>query len=308
MHLSGAFVAAMAIGVAMPSAAQEVHPKHWGYTGEVGPDHWQQFGSDFGACHDGKNQSPVDLSRFIEAQLPPIAFDYAPGGHQVVNNGHAIQVDYAPGSRITVDGTDFALKQFHFHSPSENTIDGKSFPMEAHFVHSDAKGNLAVVALLFEEGASNQVLEQVWPLVPKDEDDKAEIAPAVAAADLIGRGAVGRHLLGGRLEDGAGVVADHPVGVVEAEVQVEELALDAFLVDQERVVVIALDVDDEEVLAREQDVATEQVGAPVRVVHLGEVDLLDHVVGIVDDEEGRVPVVAVIGLDDATRRGGCERE
>jgi carbonic anhydrase len=186
MHLSGAFVAAMAIGVAMPSAAQEVHPKHWGYTGEVGPDHWQQFGSDFGACHDGKNQSPVDLSRFIEAQLPPIAFDYAPGGHQVVNNGHAIQVDYAPGSRITVDGTDFALKQFHFHSPSENTINGKSFPMEAHFVHSDAKGNLAVVALLFEEGASNQVLEQVWPLVPKDEDDKAEIAPAVAAADLIG--------------------------------------------------------------------------------------------------------------------------
>lgn len=170
----------------MPAAAQEgAHPPHWGYAGEVGPEHWAEFESDFGACSSGRNQSPVDLSNFIEAELPPIAFDYKPGGHEVVNNGHAVQVNYNAGSSITIDSTVFELKQFHFHSPSENTINGESFPMEAHFVHADAKGNLAVVALMFREGASNKVLEKVWPQVPQDEEDKASLATPVAAAELL---------------------------------------------------------------------------------------------------------------------------
>jgi carbonic anhydrase len=84
-----------------------------------------------------------------------------------------------------VDGADFELKQFHFHSPSENTIKGRSFPMEAHFVHADAKGNLAVVALMFEESASNKLLEQVWPHVPKVENGKTELDPLVSANDLL---------------------------------------------------------------------------------------------------------------------------
>jgi carbonic anhydrase len=79
----------------------------------------------------------------------------------------------------------FELKQVHFHSPSENTIDGKSFPMEAHFVHADAKGNLAVLALMFEEGASNAVLEKVWPKVPLAENGQAALSPAIDAADLL---------------------------------------------------------------------------------------------------------------------------
>ena len=186
MKMQSRLVVLLLASAALSSTAQEGgHPKHWGYAGEVGPEHWAEFESDFGECNSGRNQSPIDLHNFIEADLPRIAFDYKPGGHQVVNNGHAIQVDYNPGSKITVDGTDFALKQFHFHSPSENTVKTKSFPMEAHFVHADTKGNLAVVALMFEEGASNKLLEQVWPLVPKSENDKAELATLVSAADLL---------------------------------------------------------------------------------------------------------------------------
>ncbi|WP_368564674.1 carbonic anhydrase [Pseudoxanthomonas sp. UTMC 1351] len=181
-RLAGLLLASLALS----STAQEGgHPKHWGYAGEVGPEHWAEFESDFGECNSGRNQSPIDLSNFIEAELPKIAFDYKPGGHEVVNNGHAIQVNYNPGSKITVDGTDFALKQFHFHSPSENTVKTKSFPMEAHFVHADAKGNLAVVALMFEEGASNKLLERVWPSVPKVENGKAELSTPVSASDLL---------------------------------------------------------------------------------------------------------------------------
>ena len=125
---------------------------HWDYTGQRGPGHWASLDPKFAACA-GRNQSPVDLDHFIEAELPPIAFDYKVGGHDVVNNGHTIQVDYDAGSSISIDNDAFELKQFHFHAPSENHIDGKSFPIEAHFVHADAQGNLAVVAVMFVQGA-----------------------------------------------------------------------------------------------------------------------------------------------------------
>src|SRR5688572_18398943 len=178
-----AALAAASLGIATAQEAE--HAPHWGYSGEVGPEHWAEFEADFGACSSGRNQSPIDLDDFIEAELPPIKFDYKPGGREVVNNGHAIQVNYSPGSSIAVDFTVFALKQFNFHAPSENTINGKSFPLEAHFVHADAKGNLAVVALMFEAGDSNKVLEQVWPQVPESEDDEQPLTPQVAAVDLL---------------------------------------------------------------------------------------------------------------------------
>ncbi|TYT25935.1 carbonic anhydrase family protein [Luteimonas viscosa] len=170
-----------------PAVAQEgAHPPHWGYAGEVGPEHWSEFESDFGTCSSGRNQSPIDLANFIQAELAPIRFDYRPGGgYQVVNNGHAVQVDHRTGSSITVDDTVFELKQFHFHSPSENTIAGRSYPMEAHFVHVDDKGNLAVVALMFEEGAGNPLLDRVWPQVPLAVDGRAPLEPGASADDLL---------------------------------------------------------------------------------------------------------------------------
>lgn len=178
--------AALLASFSLSTAAEETgHPAHWGYAGEVGPDHWAQFESDFGTCSSGRNQSPIDLAGFINADLPGIGFNYKPGGNQVVNNGHAIQINYSPGSSITVDSTAFELKQVHFHSPSENTINGRSFPMEAHFVHADAKGNLAVVALMFEEGGSNRVLEKVWPKVPLAENGQETLSPVVDASELL---------------------------------------------------------------------------------------------------------------------------
>ena len=169
----------------MSTAAQQAdHPPHWDYAGEVGPEHWAEFGMGFAAC-SGRNQSPVNLANFIEAELPPIAFDYKVGGNEVVNNGHSIQINYSPGSRLTVDDIAFELKQVHFHSPSEHHLNGKSFPIEAHFVHADADGNLAVVALLVEQGDGNEALSRVWTSMPGEEGDKQPIAPAFAATDLL---------------------------------------------------------------------------------------------------------------------------
>lgn len=148
--------------------AHAAHP-HWAYDGAEGPAHWGEMEAAFSTCTTGKNQSPINLTDFVKAELAPIKFDYKSGGDSIVNNGHTVQVHYAPGSTITLNGHTFEVKQFHVHSPSENQINGKSFPMEAHFVHADVNGNLAVVAVMFEEGKTNPELEKAWKSMPHEE-------------------------------------------------------------------------------------------------------------------------------------------
>jgi carbonic anhydrase len=131
------------------------------------------------------NQSPIDLTGLIEAELAPVQFDYKPGGSEVLNNGHTVQVTYAPGSKITLDGREFELKQFHFHAPSENHIEGRSYPMEGHLVHADKDGNLAVVAVMFEEGAANAALTTSWAEMPEKAGQKRRIAEPVSAEGLL---------------------------------------------------------------------------------------------------------------------------
>jgi carbonic anhydrase len=159
-------------GVSHGAGEQPGHGTHWGYKGDIGPAKWAALKPEFGAC-TGKNQSPVNITGTIEAELKPVQFGYKAGGTAVVNNGHTIQVNYEAGSAITVDGISFELKQFHFHAPSENQINGKSFPLEGHLVHADKDGNLAVVAVVFDEGKANSVIGAAWAQMPKKEGEAA---------------------------------------------------------------------------------------------------------------------------------------
>jgi carbonic anhydrase len=163
-------------------AAGAENKLHWAYSGPEGPDHWAKLTLEYSACA-GQNQSPVDLSGFIDADLETIEFDYQPGGNEILNNGHAVQVNYAPGSRIAVEGHTFALKQFHFHAPSENHINGRSFPMEGHLVHADEAGKLAVVAVMFTEGDANQILAAAWAEMPRIGEKRA--LPSLSAEGIL---------------------------------------------------------------------------------------------------------------------------
>lgn len=99
-------------------------------------EHWGELADANKACAIGKNQSPIDLNskHAIKAQLSPLTLAYKAGGNEVLNNSHTIQVSYAPGSTLTLDGQAFELKQFHFHAPSENQIDITVLP------HGSASG------------------------------------------------------------------------------------------------------------------------------------------------------------------------
>ena len=83
-------------------------------------------------------------------------------------------INYAPGSFIRVGDKQYELKQFHFHRPSEEKVNGKTYEMVAHLVHADKDGNLAVVAVLLQKGADNQLAHQVWDSVPA-EKEKEEV-------------------------------------------------------------------------------------------------------------------------------------
>lgn len=160
---------------------------HWDYaeTGAEGPGNWGTLDPTFSMCSDGRNQSPVDLSGMVESDLPFIRFNYTKGGSEVLNNGHTIQVNYQPGSTITVAGATFELKQFHFHSPSENTIQGQAYPLEAHFVHADGDGNLAVVAVMYRTGELNDELEKAWSMMPEAAGEKKALSAMVSGMALL---------------------------------------------------------------------------------------------------------------------------
>jgi carbonic anhydrase len=147
-------------------------------------EHWATLSPEFGAC-GGQNQSPIDLTGFIAAELPPIAFNYQAAGHEVLNNGHTVQVNYKTGSSIVVDGIQFELIQYHFHAPSENHIDGQSFPMEVHLVHASGGGNLAVVSVMFREGAENTALDPAWSQMPRHAGDKHPLSTSASAEALL---------------------------------------------------------------------------------------------------------------------------
>ncbi|HEU4647799.1 MAG TPA: carbonic anhydrase family protein [Gemmatimonadales bacterium] len=159
---------------------------HWGYEGDAGPQHWGDLEPDYAACKSGTHQSPIDIRNPQRTGLPQLTFDYHPVPLKIINNGHSIQVDYAPGSFITVGTRKYQLIQFHFHHPSEETINGHAYDMVAHLVHRDADGHLAVVAVLFKQGHANPLIQRLWDHLPMIVGSEMAVdSVRVSAADLL---------------------------------------------------------------------------------------------------------------------------
>jgi len=174
-----------AIVLLLSSAAYASQGTHWDYSGAKGPEYWGKLDPDFSACSEGKNQSPINLTGFIESDLKPVGIDYKAGGKEIINNGHSIQVNYTPGSKLSVDGREFELKQYHFHAPSENHINGKSYPMEAHLVHADENGDLAVIAVMFVEGQANQSISDAWSHMPEKGGERRSLPSGISAEGIL---------------------------------------------------------------------------------------------------------------------------
>lgn len=154
---------------------------HWEYEH---PD-WQNEG--FGDC-GGKVQSPInfDTSRTIKAQLSDVITSYQPFKMKIVDNGHTLQVNTPNNLKIQLNGTEFTLKQFHFHRHSEHHINGNASEMELHLVHVDeVTGNITVLGILLEKGAENALIEQVLNNVPVNKKEEVVTAVELNLRDIL---------------------------------------------------------------------------------------------------------------------------
>jgi len=168
------------------SAAQEAHPPHWDYSGPEDPSHWGKLDPSYAACSLGQTQSPINITHAKPAVLPTLKLDYQAIPLNIIDNGHTIQVNYTPGSTLTVGDKIYTLKQFHFHHPSEEHVNSKGVPLVAHLVHADANGHLAVVAVLFEQGNANPLIDTLWKNIPSQKEKAQDISSvSIQVQDLL---------------------------------------------------------------------------------------------------------------------------
>ncbi len=158
----------------------------WSYSEKTGPEYWGDLKPEYKICKIGKNQSPIDISGAVSATLTPVNIYYDIKAKTFLNNGHTLKAEMKDGAKLYIDGKEFRLLQFHFHTPSENTINGEYFPMEGHFVHSTKNGELAVVSVMFKIGRHNPAMQKLINNMPKHAGEKKNICSAnLKAKDLL---------------------------------------------------------------------------------------------------------------------------
>ena len=161
--------AAQAEAYPPPPQPAQAHGVHWEYEGSTGPERWGDLSEEFKACKVGHMQSPVDLGGADIKGSFTVRTAYKAGPLTILNNGHTVQATFPAGSVLSSGIARYKLLQVHFHTPSEETIYGVPYPMVAHFVHVDHAGNLAVLGVLFEEGAFNPELDKLIKLAPRQQ-------------------------------------------------------------------------------------------------------------------------------------------
>jgi carbonic anhydrase len=172
-----ATVVAVGLAVFAPSCAG-AEAARWGYTGPSGPTKWGKLEKAFATCASGTTQSPIDIpdAQVRKGDLPPLLFNYKASPLKIIDDGHTIQVNYAPDSWLTVGGKRYELVEFHFHKPSEEKIDGKAHDMVAHLVHRSKDGKIAYVAVLLDQGKENALIKTLWSNLPQVKDKENVVA------------------------------------------------------------------------------------------------------------------------------------
>ncbi|MGQ5522272.1 carbonic anhydrase [Chitinimonas sp. PSY-7] len=148
---------------------EEEDLSHWSYEGKLtGPARWGTMNSAYSLCSEGKTQSPINIEGAVQQKIDPLKIAYGLSKLTILNTGHTFQVNIEPGSWLEALGERYELKQFHFHTPSEESIMGRRYPLVAHFVHMSEANTLAVIAVLFKEGRANPILDAIWPRLPTE--------------------------------------------------------------------------------------------------------------------------------------------
>ncbi len=149
---------------------------HWSYEGDAGSAMRGSLDPSFAICDSGMRQSPVDIAGAVDGGAAELEVRWQSADAEVVDNDHTTQVNVPESSAITLEGRDFHLVQFHFHTPGEHTIEGAATPLELHFVHAAAEGDLAVIGVFMEAGEADPSIQAIWDAIPAPGDAPGRLA------------------------------------------------------------------------------------------------------------------------------------
>jgi len=164
---------------------KNVANKRWSYEGKEGPEFWGKLNPEYTTCDLGRNQSPINIDKTVQAILKPLKTFQRFPAYDIVNTGYTMQVNFKQGNMVVLDSVLYHMRQVHFHAPSENTIHGKTYPLEAHFVHEDAMGNLTVLAVMFEEGKANEAITRLWQQMSGEVNIAKPLKSRVLPSELV---------------------------------------------------------------------------------------------------------------------------
>ncbi|CAK7332281.1 unnamed protein product [Dovyalis caffra] len=132
---------------------------------ETGPANWGRIHPEWSSCGNGSMQSPIDLLNErvqVVSHLGRLNRSYKPANATLRNRGHDMMLNWEDGAgTIEINGTEYVLKQCHWHSPSEHTIDGKRLALEIHMVHESQDGKIAVVGIMYTIGRPDSFLSSL---------------------------------------------------------------------------------------------------------------------------------------------------
>ncbi|KAL2328584.1 hypothetical protein Fmac_022011 [Flemingia macrophylla] len=148
--------------VILSSEVEDESEFNYDIKSEIGPFNWGDIKPEWSRCKNGSMQSPIDLLNErvqIVSHLGTLEMNYQPSNATIKNRGHDIKLAWLEGtSYLQINGTQYVLKQFHWHSPSEHTIDGKRLDLELHMVHETPSGQTAVIGIFYKTGRPDPFL------------------------------------------------------------------------------------------------------------------------------------------------------
>jgi len=191
MSQSGARSIAIVVGATLlitAFACRGAGERKWTYSGATGPAKWSGLEKDFAGCKLGQLQSPIDIpdASTRKGDFPSLLFNYKPSPLKIVDDGHTIQVNYAPGSAFSVGDKRYELLGLHFHKPGEEKINGRGHEMDVHLVHRGQDGKLVVIAILLDAGKENRLVKAVMNNLPKEKEKEITVEnTTISALDLL---------------------------------------------------------------------------------------------------------------------------
>lgn len=177
---------------ALPGAAwakekeKEKEAPHFTYEGETRAELWGELAPEYETCSIGGEQTPINVATTDAASsTSALELRYQPVAASALNNGHTLQVVTEPGASIALDGAEYELVQFHYHTPSEHTYDGRPYLVEWHFVHQDADANTAVVGVMVNLGAEHEGFAPILAAAPAREGKTKKLPGTVDPSALL---------------------------------------------------------------------------------------------------------------------------